>query len=158
MSRNAKPLNPPKPIGGGKKEYLVHGGKFIVDDKYDIVKTVGTGAYGIVCSACDTTTNEKVAIKKIGKVFDDLVDGKRILREIKLLSFLNHENIISIKDLLRPQHRDTFEDIYFASELMVRENNKTNENAGGGGGTSTTHTTTTHRTPTSTKLSAPSRS
>eukprot|EP01061_Rhynchopus_euleeides_P009371 TRINITY_DN1853_c0_g1_i1.p1 TRINITY_DN1853_c0_g1~~TRINITY_DN1853_c0_g1_i1.p1 ORF type:complete len:382 (+),score=155.19 TRINITY_DN1853_c0_g1_i1:289-1434(+) len=118
MSRSSKPINPPKPIGGGKKEYTVHGGKFIVDEKYDIVKTVGTGAYGIVCSACDTETSEKVAIKKIGKVFDDLVDGKRILREIKLLSFLNHENIISIKDLLRPQSRDEFEDIYFASELM----------------------------------------
>eukprot|EP01063_Lacrimia_lanifica_P011284 TRINITY_DN1809_c1_g1_i1.p1 TRINITY_DN1809_c1_g1~~TRINITY_DN1809_c1_g1_i1.p1 ORF type:complete len:391 (+),score=184.45 TRINITY_DN1809_c1_g1_i1:135-1307(+) len=116
--RSTKPIPPPKPIGYGKKEYTVHGGKFIVDEKYDMYKTVGTGAYGIVCSAVDTSTSEKVAIKKIGKVFDDLVDGKRILREIKLLSFLNHENIISIKDLLRPIDRDTFEDIYFASELM----------------------------------------
>eukprot|EP01059_Diplonema_ambulator_P008502 TRINITY_DN18139_c0_g1_i4.p1 TRINITY_DN18139_c0_g1~~TRINITY_DN18139_c0_g1_i4.p1 ORF type:complete len:376 (+),score=137.48 TRINITY_DN18139_c0_g1_i4:141-1268(+) len=117
MSKS-RPLAPPKPIGAGRKEYIVHSGKFIVDNKYDITKAVGTGAYGVVCSAVDTETGEKVAIKKIGKVFDDLVDGKRILREVKLLSFLNHENIISIKDILRPVDKDTFEDIYFVSELM----------------------------------------
>ena len=38
-----------------------------------------------------------MAIKKIPKVFDDLVDGKRILREIKLLALLEHENVISVK-------------------------------------------------------------
>lgn len=43
----------------------------------------------------------QVAIKKIPKVFDDLVDGKRILREIKLLTYLEHENIISVKVPLR---------------------------------------------------------
>ncbi|KAJ9473291.1 Extracellular signal-regulated kinase 1 [Diplonema papillatum] len=118
MSKSSKPIHPAKPIGGGKKEYTIHGGKFIVDEVYNITKAVGTGAYGIVCSAEDTRTGEKVAIKKIGKVFDDLVDGKRILREIKLLSFLHHENIISIKDILRPLEKSTFEDIYFASELM----------------------------------------
>eukprot|EP01064_Diplonema_japonicum_P034182 TRINITY_DN7000_c1_g2_i1.p1 TRINITY_DN7000_c1_g2~~TRINITY_DN7000_c1_g2_i1.p1 ORF type:complete len:445 (+),score=97.99 TRINITY_DN7000_c1_g2_i1:38-1336(+) len=113
-----KSIQAPKPIGGGKKEYIVHGAKFVVDNKYDITKTVGTGAYGVVCSAEDKESGEKVAIKKIGKVFDDLVDGKRILREIKLLSFLNHENIISIKDILRPPSKETFEDIYFSSELL----------------------------------------
>lgn len=30
------------------------------------IKPIGKGAYGIVCSATDTRTNEKVAIKKIG--------------------------------------------------------------------------------------------
>ena len=119
MSKSSKPLAPPKPVGGGKKEYTVHAERFIVDNIYDISKVVGTGAYGIVCSAVNNDTGEKVAIKKIGKVFDDLVDGKRILREVKLLAFLNHENIISIKDILRPKDKAGFEDIYFVTELMV---------------------------------------
>ena len=48
-------------------------------------------------SRLDFTMCLQVAIKKIPKVFDDLVDGKRILREIKLLTYLQHENIISVK-------------------------------------------------------------
>ena len=44
----------------------------------------------MVCSANDKKTNTKVAIKKVGKAFEDLVDAKRIVREIKLLS--NYKN------------------------------------------------------------------
>jgi serine/threonine protein kinase len=43
----------------------------------------------------------KVAIKKVANVFHDLIDAKRILREIKLLRhFRQHENIIVIKDII----------------------------------------------------------
>jgi serine/threonine protein kinase len=34
-----------------------------------------------------------VAIKKITRAFDDPVDAKRILREIKLMKKLYHENV-----------------------------------------------------------------
>lgn len=53
---------------------------------YKLVRAVGQGAYGIVCSATNTKTNANVAIKKISNLFNDLVDAKRVLREIKLLS------------------------------------------------------------------------
>jgi serine/threonine protein kinase len=59
---------------------------FTVDEKYDFQKRIGYGAYGVVCSALDKTSGEKVAIKKISKAFQDLVDAKRVLREIKILS------------------------------------------------------------------------
>ena len=72
----------------------------------------------MVCSAYDKVSNQKVAIKKVGKAFQDLVDAKRILREIKLLKFFNHENIISLIDLPRPEARTGFEDIYIISDLM----------------------------------------
>jgi len=36
------------------------------------------GAYGLVCSAEDRLKRENVAIKKIPKVVDDVVDGKRV--------------------------------------------------------------------------------
>ena len=51
---------------------------------------IGKGSYGIVCSAVDTKTQEKVAIKKINNVFDHVSDATRILREIKLLRLLRH--------------------------------------------------------------------
>lgn len=79
---------------------------------------VALGAYGVVVAAHDSVKNEKVAIKKVSKAFDDLVDAKRILREIKLLRHFDHENIIHIKDLLPPTDYDNFEEIYIVSELM----------------------------------------
>eukprot|EP01062_Namystynia_karyoxenos_P036426 TRINITY_DN2652_c0_g6_i1.p1 TRINITY_DN2652_c0_g6~~TRINITY_DN2652_c0_g6_i1.p1 ORF type:complete len:399 (+),score=143.71 TRINITY_DN2652_c0_g6_i1:89-1198(+) len=114
-----KSVGAPQDIGHGRKRYEVGGSKFVVDNRYDVTKAVGYGAYGIVCAATDTQKNERVAIKKIPKVFEDLVDGKRILREIKLLTFMDHENILSVKDILCPlEGKAKFDDIYFVSELM----------------------------------------
>ena len=59
---------------------------FVVDKKYEFIRMMGGGAYGVVSSALNKETNQKVAIKKIPNAFDDLIDAKRILREIKLLS------------------------------------------------------------------------
>jgi mitogen-activated protein kinase 1/3 len=58
-----------------------------------MIRPIGHGAYGVVISALDKDTNKKVAIKKISKAFADPIDAKRILREIKLMKELNHENV-----------------------------------------------------------------
>ena len=41
----------------------------------------------------NSETHEEVAIKKIGNAFDNIIDAKRTLREIKLLSHMEHENV-----------------------------------------------------------------
>ena len=41
-----------------------------------------------------------------------------MLREIKLLRLLNHDNIIDLKTILLPESREHFEDIYITSSLM----------------------------------------
>ena len=38
---------------------------FEIDMKYVPIKPIGKGAYGVVCSAKDSETGEKVAIKKV---------------------------------------------------------------------------------------------
>lgn len=49
-----------------------------------------------LCSAAvNADTHEEVAIKKIGNAFDNRVDAKRTLREIKLLRHMDHENVSS---------------------------------------------------------------
>jgi len=53
-----------------------------------LIKHIGKGAYGVVVSCRDTSTGTKVAVKKVARAFDDLVDAKRTLREIKLLRHL----------------------------------------------------------------------
>lgn len=55
-------------------------------DRYEVGKMIGSGAYGIVHLAKDLKTNKDVAIKQIKTAFECIVDAKRILREIKLLS------------------------------------------------------------------------
>lgn len=41
----------------------------------------------------NSETREEVAIKKIGNAFDNRIDAKRTLREIKLLRHMNHDNV-----------------------------------------------------------------
>lgn len=104
------------------KEVVVDGkadGKstFRVPDHLELQKKVGSGAYGCVASFKNGNTGEKVAVKKITKAFDDLVDGKRILREVKLLRQFDHDNIIRIMDMYPPASPE-FEDIYIVTDLM----------------------------------------
>jgi serine/threonine protein kinase len=44
-------------------------------------------------SVMNFETREMVAIKKIANAFDNHMDAKRTLREIKLLRHLDHENV-----------------------------------------------------------------
>lgn len=45
-------------------------------------------------SALDKVSSNKVAIKKVTRAFDDPIDAKRILREIKLLKRFDHDNVV----------------------------------------------------------------
>lgn len=98
--------------------FKVFGNKFEVDVKYTLIKPLGQGSYGVVCSARNMETQEKVAIKKIAKAFDDVVDAKRTLREIRLMNYFDHENILGTKDILKPPSLEEFEDVYLVTELM----------------------------------------
>ncbi|KAH9298666.1 hypothetical protein KI387_030348 [Taxus chinensis] len=87
-------------------------------NRYQIQEVVGKGSYGIVGSAIDTHTGERVAIKKINDVFEHVSDATRILREIKLLRLLRHPDIVEIKHIMLPPSRREFKDIYVVFELM----------------------------------------
>lgn len=49
----------------GRKVFKVFNQEFIVDERYNVTKELGQGAYGIVCAATNNTTGEGVAIKKV---------------------------------------------------------------------------------------------
>ncbi|KAL1180913.1 hypothetical protein V6Z11_A02G010800, partial [Gossypium hirsutum] len=63
-------------------------------------------------------TNEEVALKKLANAFDNLIYAKRILREIKMLLQMDHENVIAIRDIIPPPRIECFNDVYIAYELM----------------------------------------
>ncbi|KAJ9147175.1 hypothetical protein P3X46_029367 [Hevea brasiliensis] len=87
-------------------------------NRYKIQEVIGKGSYGVVCSAIDTHTGEKVAIKKIHDIFEHISDAARILREIKLLRLLRHPDIVEIKHIMLPPSGRDFKDIYVVFELM----------------------------------------
>ncbi|KAG1346859.1 Mitogen-activated protein kinase 10 [Cocos nucifera] len=87
-------------------------------NRYKIQEVIGKGSYGVVCSAIDAHTGEKVAIKKIHDIFEHISDAARILREIKLLRLLRHPDIVEIKHIMLPPSRRDFKDIYVVFELM----------------------------------------
>ncbi|KAK2806771.1 Dual-specificity kinase, spindle pole body (SPB) duplication and spindle checkpoint function [Emmonsiellopsis sp. PD_5] len=78
----------------GRKVFKVFNQDFIVDERYNVTKEMGQGAYGIVVAATNTQTGEGVAIKKVTNVFSKKILAKRALREIKLLQhFRGHRNV-----------------------------------------------------------------
>eukprot|EP00178_Gracilaria_changii_P006135 TRINITY_DN204_c0_g1_i1.p1 TRINITY_DN204_c0_g1~~TRINITY_DN204_c0_g1_i1.p1 ORF type:complete len:511 (+),score=80.57 TRINITY_DN204_c0_g1_i1:146-1534(+) len=94
-------------------------------NRYRVTNVIGEGAYGIVCSAIDTTTNHKVAVKRILRCLDTHPMATRILRELKFLRLLSrHENIIQIKDVLLPGELDKFNDTFVVFELMPTDLNR----------------------------------
>ena len=100
-------------------QFKASGQQFVVPTSYSLVKPVGHGAYGVVVAALDSNSGKKVAIKKVGKAFEDAIDAKRILREILLMKKLVHENIIRIVDILPPpSDAEEFDDIYIVQDLM----------------------------------------
>lgn len=106
-------------------QYNILGNLFQVSANYvPPIQPVGRGAYGIVCCAKNSQTNEEVAIKKIGNAFDNRIDAKRTLREIKLLCHMDHENVVKIKDIIRPPEREKFNDVYIVYELMDTDLNQ----------------------------------
>ena len=44
---------------------VVAGTTFDLDSRYELIKAIGHGAYGVVISCTDTLTGNKVAVKKI---------------------------------------------------------------------------------------------
>lgn len=87
-------------------------------NRYKIQEVIGKGSYGTVCSAVDTHTGEKVAVKKVHGIFEHISDAARILREIKLLRLLRHPDIVEIKHIMLPPSIKDFKDIYVVFELL----------------------------------------
>jgi len=95
----------------------VRGQVFDVGPRYTGLSYIGEGAYGMVCMALDAMSGQRVAIKKISP-FEHQTYCQRTLREIKILSRFNHENIINIQDILRAPTINEMRDVYIVQTLM----------------------------------------
>uniref|UniRef100_A0A158Q8Y4 Protein kinase domain-containing protein n=1 Tax=Elaeophora elaphi TaxID=1147741 RepID=A0A158Q8Y4_9BILA len=76
-------------VPGGSKGEIKH--------RFEITKKLGSGTYGKVSLAYDHKTEREVALKLIKKsAIENKQDLVRIRREIRIMSALNHPNIIQI--------------------------------------------------------------
>lgn len=102
-------------------------------EEYKIEESIGEGTYGKVKLATHLQTNEKVAIKFINKhKLTHSGDNDRILNEIKILSTLNHPNILKAFEVFedemnyyivmeRPTKGDLFKYICSKGRLSTEE-------------------------------------
>jgi mitogen-activated protein kinase 1/3 len=84
--------------------------------RYQLLRKIGKGTYGSVFEGKDKQTGEKVAIKNIKSLFEYEVEAKRMLREICIMRYLNHPNIVKIKDVVIPKSSDDFNNVFIVME------------------------------------------
>ena len=80
-------------------QFVMNTENFCLPPRYKIGEVIGNGAYGSVIYAYDSKNNVNVAIKKL-KPITDIVDLKRVLREIIIMKYMKHENIVSLYDVI----------------------------------------------------------
>merc|ERR1719277_374403 len=72
----------------------------------------------MVCLAEDQEMEERVRIKKVEHLYEHITTTKRTLRELRILRHLQHENLMTVKNIFMTGRKTDFEDIYVVSELM----------------------------------------
>ena len=98
---------------------------------YEILSKAGEGAYGCVMQAIDKRSGKEVAIKQMSDVFENIIDGKRILREIVLLRQLSHPNIVNLIDVFVPGNNiKKFNTIYLVLEYVPSDLKKVFKKSG----------------------------
>ena len=105
-------------VPGKKHSFTISKIKFTIEEKYEFIKQIGLGSFSAVCSCYDRKDNRNVAIKKVTNAFDDLEDARHILREIKILSFFDHDNIVTLLDVPKPDNKENYNDVYVITDLM----------------------------------------
>ncbi|PZC84660.1 hypothetical protein B5X24_HaOG204208 [Helicoverpa armigera] len=74
--------------------------------------------YLFCCRAVtDPRDGRRVALKKLPNVFQSLVSSKRVFRELKMLCFFKHENVLSALDILQPPSLDFFQEMQVTPNL-----------------------------------------
>jgi serine/threonine protein kinase len=71
-----------------------------------------------VVIADDNTKGNQIAIKKIERAYEHKLFTKRTLRELRILRLLNHENVVKLITIQKPEEETKFDEIYAVFEVM----------------------------------------
>jgi serine/threonine protein kinase len=90
----------------------------VLDDKYEIICHLGSGAMGAVYKARHKVLNKEVAIKVLQSAnLDDTVKKKRFMREARAQGGLTHKNIAAVHDVGLTENDQPF----FVMDLLSGE-------------------------------------
>ncbi|MBA3992612.1 MAG: hypothetical protein C0469_03735 [Cyanobacteria bacterium DS2.3.42] len=90
----------------------------VLDDKYEIISHLGSGAMGAVYKARHKVLNKEVAIKVLQSAnLDDEVKKKRFMREARAQGGLTHKNIAAVHDVGLTEEDQPF----FVMDLLTGE-------------------------------------
>ena len=115
---------------GGEAQRMNQNTPWLVPRRYQNVRPLGQGGYGMVCKADDlhNGTGKEVAIKKLYRPFDHPqasvahIYSQRAYRELRMLKFMKqhpHINVIGLVDAFTPSETiDNFRDIYLVTPLV----------------------------------------
>ncbi|XGW31476.1 hypothetical protein V3C99_009996 [Haemonchus contortus] len=116
---NFGPPPPERPPPEGFHEVELNKTRWVIPKAYDRLRTLGEGAYGVVCTAEDLRTGERVAVKKFFRPFQSTIHAKRTYRELKLLRTLKHSNVLEMIDVFTPDTEvASLNNVYFVSVLI----------------------------------------
>jgi len=106
----------------GHRLYHVDGTPFLTPRAFTLTKTLGHGAYGLVCRArWDRGEKEKliVAIKKVEDALESSVDRKLLKRELSILQhFESHNLVLGLLGVFPPDDASSSVDAYLVTENM----------------------------------------
>ena len=105
----------------GIHHFEVNKSDWDIPEKYNDLKPLGSGAFGQVCSASDTSVLRPVAIKKLNRPFQSEIHAQRAYRELCILHHLRHDNVVGLLDVFTPSEnlQQGFDDLYLVTELMT---------------------------------------
>ncbi|CAE7610389.1 erkB [Symbiodinium pilosum] len=84
--------------------------------RFEVVRLLGKGAYGIVWKVKEKETGRIFALKKCFDAFQNSTDAQRTFREIIFLQELNgHENIVRLMNVLKAE---SSQDLYVMFDFM----------------------------------------
>jgi len=86
----------------------------VLNQKYEVKKELGRGAFSVVKLGVNKKTKEKVAIKVIDRSNVGKDYEKNLLMEMEILQRVHHPNIIQLHEMIEEDNK-----IYFAMELVT---------------------------------------
>ena len=104
-----------------KSSYALNEGTFVVDPRYKVLSFIGSGTQGLICAAHNTCAVPPepvdVAVKKFPNAVDEVVACKRMLREVRTMRHFQHENLLSLRDIMFPPSSNVllWRDVYLVS-------------------------------------------
>ncbi|KAL0979788.1 hypothetical protein UPYG_G00189690 [Umbra pygmaea] len=94
---------------------FLHG--FDLGGHFSDPQPLGSGSTGLVLSAVDERSGQRVAVKKL--LMRDAVSVKHALREVKITQRLQHENVVRVHEVLGPYGRPLPRDPAQLSALYI---------------------------------------